>query len=323
MSERKPIDPALRSFLDAQTPTPLPSSNEELVKARRDLLERALARRTSIPGLPNDVATRAVTILGDLQGRLFTPAGATTPLPVLVYLHGGGWVAGSVATHEPFCCLLSKAAGIIILSVEYRRPPEHLYPAALEDALTAAVWAKDNAANWGGDATRIALGGDSAGGQLAAAAANRLCQSPGEEFLRALLLLYPVTDHPDGNHPSYYENATGYGLEARLMRWFWDQYAAGASPDDPNLSPLRLHTIPALPPTLIATSEYDVLRDEGIAYGEKLKAAGIAVTHLHAPDMHHNFPTHPATVARFPQSVTALQQIAEWLQRTLAPSPDG
>jgi acetyl esterase len=321
MRERKPFDPALRSFLDAQTPAPLPTSTEELVKARRNLLDRALASRISIPGLPNDVATRDVTILDELHGRLFTPAGLTTPLPVLVYLHGGGWVAGSVATHEPFCCLLSRAANIIILSVEYRRAPEHPHPAALEDALTAAVWAKDNAAQWGGDATRIALGGDSAGGHLAAAAANRLCRTPGEEFLRALVLLYPVTDHPDANHPSYTENATGYGLEGKLMRWFWDQYAQGAPADDPSVSPLRLHKFPALPPTLIATSEYDVLRDEGIAYGEKLKSSGIPVTQLHAPDMHHNFAVHPATVARFPQSETALHHIAGWLRKTLAPTP--
>ena len=317
MRERKPFDPALRSFLDGQTPSPLPDTDEELVKARRMLLERALATRTSIAGLPNEVVTRDVTILDSLRGRLYTPPDSAMPLPVLVYLHGGGWVAGSVATHEPFCCLLSKAANVIVLSVEYRRAPEYPHPAALEDALTAAVWAKDNAANWGGDARRLALGGDSAGGQLAAAAANRLCATPGEEFLRALLLLYPVTDYPDANHPSYIENATGYGLEAKLMRWFWEQYAQGAAADDPDMSPLRLHKLPTLPPTLIATSEYDVLRDEGIAYADRLRGSGAVVTHMHAPDMNHNFAVHPATVARFPQSQTALSRIAEWLRTTL------
>lgn len=320
MRERKPIDPALRSFLDAQAAGagPMPTSDAELVSARRMLLVRALESRSSIPGLPNKVEARDIAISGVLSGRLYTPARSAEKLPVLVYLHGGGWVAGSVATHDPFCRLLSEAAGVIIVSVEYRLAPEHPHPQALEDALAAVRWAANDAAQWGGDAGRLALGGDSSGGHLAAVTANRLSATPEGPALRALLLLYPVTDHPDANHLSYTENATGYGLEAKLMRWFWEQYAPGSSPDDPNVSPLRLHKAPLLPPTLVATAEYDVLRDDGIAYAEKLGAAGVAVTHLHAPDMHHNFPVHPATVARFPQSNAALTQIAAWLRATLA-----
>jgi acetyl esterase len=234
-----------------------------------------------------------------------------------VYLHGGGWVIGSVATHDPFCRLLSEAAAVIVASVEYRLAPEHPYPAAVMDTLSAVHWAAENAAEWGGDAARLALGGDSAGANLAAAAANRLCATAEGHALRALLLLYPATDHPSAGHASYTENATGYGLEANLMRWYWEQYAPGISPDDPDSSPLRLHKVPRLPPTLIATAEYDVLRDEGLAYAEKLEAAGVAVTRFHAPDMHHNFPVHPATVARFPQCDRALAEIASWLRVTL------
>ncbi len=321
MRERKPIDAALRSFLDAQAAAagaPVPNSNEELVRSRRALLVKALESRASIPGLPNKVETRDVTISGTLTGRLYTPPRGSERLPVLVYLHGGGWVAGSVATHDPFCRLLSEAAGVIIASVEYRLAPEHPHPAALDDALAAVHWAANNAAQWGGDATRLAMGGDSAGGHLAAVAANRLYATTGAPSLRALLLLYPVTDHPSANHPSYTENATGYGLEANLMRWMWEQYAPGASPDDPDVSPLRLQALPPLPPTLVATAEYDVLRDDGSAYAVKLGAAGVGVTHMHAPDMHHNFPVHPATVARFPQSDAALTRIADWLRATLA-----
>jgi acetyl esterase len=320
MRERKPIDAALQSFLDAQAAAavaPAPTSNEELLRSRRVLLVRALESRSSIPGLPNKVEARDVTISGALTGCLYTPPRDSETLPVLVYLHGGGWVAGSVATHDPFCRLLSEAAGVIVASVEYRLAPEHPHPAALEDALAAVHWAANKAAQWGGDPSRLALGGDSAGGHLAAAAANRLYATAGAPRLRALLLLYPATDHPSGNHLSYTENATGYGLEANLMRWFWEQYAPGASPNDPGVSPLRLHTPPPLPPTLVATAEYDVLRDDGIAYAEKLGAAGVGVTHMHAPDMHHNFPVHPATVARFPQSDAALTRIAGWLRATL------
>ena len=320
MRERTPMDPALRSFLDAQAAAagPMPTSDDELVSARRMLIVRALESRLSIPGLPNEVEARDVKISGTLSGRLYTPGRSVEKLPVLVYLHGGGWVAGSVATHEPFCRLLSEAARVIIVSVEYRRAPENPHPAALEDAFAAVHWASNNAAQWGGDAARLALGGDSSGGHLAAVTANRLCTTPEAPALRGLLLLYPVTDHPNANHLSYIENATGYGLEAKLMGWFWEQYARGFSPDDPNVSPLRLHKVPPLPPTLVATAEYDVLRDDGIAYAEKLAAAGVAVTHINAPDMHHNFPVHPATVARFPQCDSALTRIAGWLRATLA-----
>jgi acetyl esterase len=320
MRERKPIDAALRSFLDAQAAAgaPAPASNEELVRLRRALLVRALENRSSIPGLPNKVEARDVAISGTLAARLYTPPRGSETLPVLVYLHGGGWVAGSIATHDPFCRLLSEAAGVIIASVEYRLAPEHPHPAALEDALAAVHWAASNAAQWGGDTARLALGGDSAGAHLAAVAANRLCARPGAPALSALLLLYPVTDHPSANHLSYTENAAGYGLEANVMRWMWEQYAPGASPDDPDVSPLRVHNLPPLPPALVATAEYDVLRDDGIAYAEKLGAAGVAVTQMHAPDMHHNFPVHPATVARFPQSDAALIRIAAWLRATLA-----
>jgi acetyl esterase len=320
MTERKPLDAALRRFLDEQAAAagqPVEMTDEERLAMARARIMRALESRTSIPGLPNDVETRDVAITGALMGRLYTPHRAMGPLPVLVYLHGGGWAAGSVATHDPFCRLLSNAAAVIILSVEYRLAPEHPHPAALEDTLTAVRWATDHAAQWGGDPARIALGGDSAGAHLAAVAANQLSAGAQPHGLRALLLLFPVTDYPSANHRSYTENATGYGLEANLMRWFWGQYAPAISANDPTVSPLRLQTVPALPPTLVATAEYDVLRDEGIEYAEKLRAANIVVTHVHAPDMHHNFAVHPGTVARFPQSDAALTRFAGWLRATL------
>ncbi len=156
---------------------------------------------------------------------------------------------------------------------------------------------------------------------MAAVAANQLCATPELQPLHALLLLYPVTYHPIAHHASYIENATGYGLEADTMRWFWQQYAPDVSPDDPSVSPLQLQKVPALPPTLVATAEYDVLRDEGIAYAKKLAMAGIAVTHLHAPDMNHNFVAFPGTVQRFPQSDATLAQISQWLQAVLRSKP--
>ena len=322
MRERKPIDEALRRYLNEQSTAagdrPAAPTNTERVDAARAVMQHALESRNAIRGLPNRVAIRETEITPGLSVRIYQPPGAT-PLPMLVYLHGGGWVAGSTATHDPFCRLLSEWAGVIIASVEFRRAPEHPYPEPLQDTLAAMQWAAQDGAVWGANTSKLALGGDSAGANLAAVAANGLCASSQPHGLRALLLLYPVTDHPSANHASYAENATGYGLEADSMRWFWNQYAAGVSPDDPQISPLRLKSVPALPPTLVATAEYDVLRDEGIAYAEKLRALGSEVTHLHAPDMHHNFPVTPATVARFPQCDRTLQQIADWLRETLAP----
>ena len=324
MTERKPFDAAVRRFLDEQAiatgALPPATSNEERVRMARGFMMRALESRESIAGLPNGVETRDVEIAAGLGARVYLPPGGNAARPVMVYTHGGGWVVGAVATVDPFCRLLSEAAGVIIVSVEYRLAPEHPYPAALEDTLAAFDWVAEHAHEFGGDASRLVLGGDSAGANLAAVTANRLCAdgSAKAHALRALLLLYPVTDHPSAEHPSYAENASGYGLEGSLMRWFWELYAPGVSAEDLNVAPLRLREVPKLPPTLVTTAHYDVLRDEGIAYAEKLKEAGVAVTHLHAPDMGHNFPVTPSQVARFPQGVEMLGAIAEWLKASLA-----
>ena len=325
MRERKPFDPDVRRLFDDQAAAagrPVPArDNASRVQAARAFMVRALENRTEIAGLPNGVVTKEVEIAPGLGARLYLPPGAAAaakPVPVMVYLHGGGWVVGSVGILDPFCRLLCEAAGVIIASVEYRLAPEHPFPAALTDTLTAARWAAKNAAQWGGDPTRIALGGDSAGANLATVTANHISAKGAREWLRAVMLLYPVTDHPTANHLSYVENATGFGLDASLMRWFWQQYAPEASPSDPNVSPLQLQQVPALPPTLVATAEYDILRDEGIAYAEKLRSAGVIITHLHAPDMGHNFPATPNLVGRFPQCRQTLANIAEWLNAALS-----
>ncbi len=323
MTPRQPIDPALRRFLDEQAAAfngPITTPAEARDRMRRALEQRQAGPGT-IPGLPNGTEVKNLTIeAGEgraLPVRVYTPPSLRTPLPVLVYLHGGGWAAGSVETHDPFCRLLASLAGVSIVSVDYRLAPESPYPAALEDAHQAVLWAAEHAAAWGGDPRLLALGGDSAGGNLAAVAASRLLTERSAPALRGLLLLYPVTDHPDAHYASYAENGTGYGLEASTMRWYWELYAAGVSPDDPGISPMRAMHLPPLPPTLVATAEYDVLRDEGRAYAQMLRGAGIEVTHLHSPDMHHAFPVSPATVARFPQCDRALGEIAAWLRATL------
>ncbi len=322
MPTRQPLDPAVRQFLDEQAaaaPDFRSLADPQRTEAHRAALLRAWKNREAIPGLPNAVKAQELTVGNDRSARLYTPPDDTPDgtRPLLVYLHGGGWVAGSLATADPFCRLLSEASGLLILSLDYRQPPEHPFPAALDDALAAVRWAAEHASDLHADPARLALGGDSAGGNLAAAALNRLAAEASAPRLAAQLLLYPVLDHPTAQHPSYEENATGYGLTAESMRWFWRQYTQNADPGDPAVSPLRTQTLPPLPPTLITTAEYDVLRDEGTAYAEKLRAAGVMTTHLHAPDMHHDFPVSPATVARFPQCLTTLNQVAGWLRATL------
>lgn len=329
MNDRQPIDPALRRYLDqlAAAIGPAPAvapPDAQRVGMVRGLMAGALAGRDAIAGLPNDVEVRSLEIAAGLGARLFLPPGRRGAVPLLVYLHGGGWVVGSSVSHTPFCQLLCAASGVAMLAVDYRLAPEHPYPAALEDTLAAFACARREAAAWGCDPVRLAIGGDSAGANLAAVAANRLCAAePAAVPLRAQLLLYPVTASAEPGLPSYQQNASGCGLEAGAMRWFWRQYAPQAAADDPDLYPL-LASLPAgLPPTLVATAEYDVLRDDGIAYAARLRQAGVAVIHQHAPDMHHNFPVHPGTVARFPQSVAALAGFAEWLRLTLRRGEDG
>ncbi len=317
---RQPLDPALRTFLDEQAALatgPVRTPHEVRARMKRQLEARA------VPGLPNAVRTED-HLLEDSVGapvrvRVYTlPNRIGRPAPTLVYLHGGGWVAGSIETHDPFCKLLVSLAEVCMVSVDYRLAPEAPYPAALEDARRALFWTREHAEQWGGRAELLALGGDSSGGNLAAVTANRLATERDAPRLRGLLLLYPSTDHPSGLHPSYAENAVGYGLEASTMQWYWEQYAYRTDPDDPGISPLRAAVLPPLPPVFLATADYDVLRDEGLAYGRKLREAGVSVTHIHSADMHHNFPVGPGTVARFPQSDAALGQIAVFLRSLFA-----
>lgn len=317
LSNRSPMDPALRRYLDelaaAMGPMPTGLTDVQRVQRGRAGMEAAAKTRGAIKGLPSKVSVHDLSVATGLAARLYRPSAASA-LPLMVFLHGGGWVVGSIDSHDAFCRLFSEAAGVAMLSVDYRLAPEHPCPAGLDDAFTALRWALAHAQEHGCDATRVAIGGDSAGANLAAVAAHRAVAQGLP--LRAAMLLYPVTDHPSANHPSYAENGTGFGLDAALMRWFWQQYAPSLSPADPLASPLR-GVAAALPPTLVATAEFDVLRDEGKAYAARLREAGTVVTHLHARDMHHNFPVHPGTVARFPQCEAALAAFARWVRLTI------
>jgi acetyl esterase len=223
---------------------------------------------------------------GPLGLRIYRPAAG--PRPALVYFHGGGFVIGSLETHDGTCRALANASGCTIVSVDYRLAPEHRFPAAPEDCYAALRFAAEAGAEIGVDPSRLAVGGDSAGGNLAAVTALLARDRRGPD-LAFQLLVYPVTD-ARFDTPSYRENAEGYFLTAKMMRWFWDHYLEHAhQAEDPLASPLRAKDLAGLPPALVLTAGYDPLRDEGEAYAARLREAGVDAELKRYPGMFHGF----------------------------------
>jgi acetyl esterase len=209
------------------------------------------------------------------------------PLPGIVFFHGGGFVVSSVAGHDAFARKLAAGVGAVVVSVDYRLAPEHSFPAAVDDAVAATSWVCKQAASLGIDPARIAVAGDSAGGNLAAVACLRARDQSGPP-LAAQLLIYPVLDARQDSE-SYRSNATGYFLTAAHMTWFWEQYLAGADPDNPDVSPLRAPNLAGLPPAIVVVAEHDPLRDDGRAYAELLYGTGNEVQLFDYPGMFHGF----------------------------------
>jgi acetyl esterase len=228
-------------------------------------------------------------VAGKQTIRVYTPEG-DGPFPILVYFHGGGWVVGSINTVDTSCRTLTNLAGCMVISADYRLAPEDKFPAAVDDCYAAVRWAALNAAALNGDASRIAVGGESAGANLAAAVTLK-AQESGLPSLAYQLLMYPVTAHAF-DMPSHKENAEGYFLTTEMMAWFLDQYlASDTDGKNPLASPLRASTdqCRSLPSAFIATAEYDPLRDEGAAYAAKLRDAGVAVEYTCFEGLIHGF----------------------------------
>jgi acetyl esterase len=242
------------------------------------------------PFAPQDVATQDLSITtsaGPLPLRLYKPQSAADsgPLATLVWLHGGGWVLGSIDTHDNVCRLLA-AEGLLVVSVDYRLAPEAKAPAQQDDTMAALAWAAANAAAHGGDPGRLIVGGDSAGGNLAALAAL-LARTSGPA-LAGQLLVYPVTDYPADAHASYAENAD-FGLTREAMEWFWAHWLPSSAGPDAATAPLRAADLSGLPPAYVITASHDVLRDEGKAYAGRLAEAGALAAHDHVPGTIHGF----------------------------------
>lgn len=280
------LDPATRDLLEGALRPSGANQTAEGVRATNSRISALLA------GPLEAVATIAeLTVISadrtPVPVRIYRPA-SPLPMPVIVYCHGGGWVAGDPDSYDAFIRALANACGAVIIFVDYRLAPENIYPAALDDSLAVLEWTFAHAKDIGGDATRIAIAGDSAGGNLAAVAASMFRDQPDQPV--AQLLLYPVLDATMSSQ-SYDELATGYFLTRAGMTWFWDNYLGGRSLDrrDPRISPLFTRDLVGLPPALVLACGYDPLRDEGFAYVNRLRTAGVPVNHLDYPNAIHGF----------------------------------
>jgi len=224
---------------------------------------------------------------GDVPIRVYDPDGATEPSPGLVFCHGGGWILGTLDSADDLCRHLARGTGSVVVSVDYRLAPEHTFPAAVSDAAAAFEWVRTDADAVGIDPERLGVAGSSAGGGLAAALPHHDAVDP--ESIAQAVLLYPMLD-ADFERASYAENADGPLLTADDVAWFWEQYC----PDErdrtrPTAAPLRADDVAGCPPTTVVTGGHDPLRDEGVAYVERLREAGVPVDHHHEPSMPHGF----------------------------------
>src|SRR5213594_3317229 len=308
-----PLDPEAKALLEQMTAVVRPFDELSVEEARAAIatLSAAAGEGEAVARVENRTVPGP---RGEIPLRVYTPEGRA-PFPVLVYFHGGGWVIGNLETHDGVCRHLANAAGAVVVSVEYRLAPEHPFPASGEDAYAATRWVAANAAVIGGDAKRIAVGGDSAGGNLAAVV-SLMARDRGGPPLVFQLLVYPVTNVPSAQTASYRENAEGYFLTAKMMHWFWDHYC-GKNPDlsDPYLCPLRAKDLKRLPPALVVTAEFDPLRDEGEAYAARLREAGVPVTSKRYPGMIHGFFGMGAVLT---QARAATKEAAEALRAAFA-----
>ena len=249
---------------------------------------------------------------GSIPARIYTPktlrkAGGLAP--VLVFFHGGGWVIGDLDSHDVVCRKLAHEGELIVISVDYRLGPEHKFPAAVDDAIEATRWIAANARQLGIDAARLMVGGDSAGGNLAAVVALAARDGNGPA-LAGQVLIYPATDFAM-THPSHSEPETSILLTHSVIKWFKNHYLGDADINDWRASPARAKTLAGLPPAYVLTAGGDPLRDEGDEYARNLKQAGVAVTYRHFPGQFHGFFTMGKLLQ---QANVAASEIGIWLK---------
>lgn len=309
-----PLDPQAKQVLEQTAALGLPPNHlVSPAQARLNMKSRPRAAGPEVAKVEDRLIPGPRV---ELPVRIYTPAGSG-PFPILVWYHGGGWVVGDLDTADPTARHLAVEAGCVVVSVDYRLAPESKFPGPADDCFAATVWSAQHGARLNGDPTRLAVGGDSAGGNLAAAVAL-MARDRGGLSLAFQLLVYPVTAR-DFDTASYQQNAEGYGLTLDGMRWYWDMYLQNAADaSHPYAAPMAAQDLKGLPPALVITAEYDPLRDEGEAFGKRLQAAGVQTTCKRYDGMIHGFFGMAAVVDKGKQAIV---DAAAALRQAFAATP--
>ena len=309
------LDPQAKALLDLIVERGVPPTHTLSPQdARRFYLERRTATQPEPRAVAEVLNLTATGPHGAIALRLYRPANATRPAPTLVYYHGGGWTMGNLDSHDVLCRQLADESGFVVVAVDYRMGPEHRFPAAVDDVLAATRWLQAQADTLGLDATRFAVGGDSAGGNLAAVVALAWRDAGEAVPLKFQLLIYPATDMRLVA-PSHTSNGQGYLLTAETIRYFRTHYIDPEQYSDWRASPLLHGDLSGLPPALVITAGFDPLRDEGRQYADALSAAGSPTQYVCFDRQIHGF----ITMGRLlDEAHTAVALCAAALRRSLA-----
>jgi acetyl esterase/lipase len=308
-----PLDPAARAMMDQMKAAGMPEIDSLPPVQLREVTAQMFRATGGTPEPVDQVENRTIPgSASEIPVRIYKPAGAG-PHPILVFFHGGGFVIGDLDSHDAACRALTNQAGCLTVAIDYRLAPEHKFPAAVDDCYAAAKWVSEHARELGGDPARLAVGGDSAGGNLSAVVAI-LARDRGGPKIAFQLLVYPATDMACNTYS--HKTFTDYFLTDRSIRYFLGHYLRGEGDrKDPAASPALASNHKNLPPALVITAEFDPLRDEGEAYGELLRKAGVPVTVTRYDGMIHGFFTMGQVLA---QGREAISQAAGALRTAFA-----